>query len=294
MADRKRYYWLKLKDDFFDDETIKFIEEQENGIIYSNFYLKLCLKSVRTEGKLIRVVGSRLIPYDVKSIARLTDVPIDTVAVAMRLFEEIGLVERLDSGEIYLSQINEMIGSETDKAVLMRRKRALDRANLGNDVTAALPECYTENRDKSLEFRVKKLEKEGEEETADKPPAPPRQSVPYEQVKTLYNDICTSLPKCKVLSDARKKAIKARFNSGYGLDDFKTLFEKAQSSSFLTGRNDRNWTASFDWLLKDNNMVKTLDGNYDDHAGEPSRGPGGGHGTRQAEAWDDLPDGFLG
>lgn len=132
------------------------------------------------------------------------------------------------------------------------------------------------------------------EKTADKPPAPPRQSVPYEQVKTLYNDICTSLPKCRVLSDARKKAIKARFNSGYGLDDFKTLFEKTQSSSFLTGRNDRNWMASFDWLLKDNNMVKTLDGNYDDHAGGPSRGPGGGHGTRQAEAWDDLPDGFLG
>ncbi|MFR5026441.1 MAG: hypothetical protein ACLTC3_09860 [Evtepia gabavorous] len=91
-----------------------------------------------------------------------------------------------------------------------------------------------------------------------------------------------------------KKAIKARFNSGYGLDDFKTLFEKTQSSSFLTGCNDRNWMASFDWLLKDNNMVKTLDGNYDDHAGGPSRGPGGGHGTRQAEAWDDLPDGFLG
>lgn len=97
-----------------------------------------------------------------------------------------------------------------------------------------------------------------------------------------------------MLSDARKKAIKARFNSGYGLDDFKTLFEKTQSSSFLTGCNDRNWMASFDWLLKDNNMVKTLDGNYDDHAGGPSRGPGGGHGTRQAEAWDDLPDGFLG
>lgn len=132
------------------------------------------------------------------------------------------------------------------------------------------------------------------EKPADMPPAPPRQSVPYEQVKTLYNDICTSLPKCKTLSDARKKEIKARFNSGYGLDDIKMLFEKAQSSSFLTGRNDRNWRASFDWLLKDNNMVKTLDGNYDDHAGGPSRGPGGGRGTRQAEAWDDLPDGFLG
>ena len=56
MSDNKRFYWLKLKEDFFDDETIRYIEEQENGIKYSNFYLKLCLKSLRTDGKLIRLV----------------------------------------------------------------------------------------------------------------------------------------------------------------------------------------------------------------------------------------------
>ena len=64
MSESKKYYWLKLKSDFFDDDTIKFIEEQENGIKYSNFYLKLCLKSLKTDGKLIRLVGETLIPYD--------------------------------------------------------------------------------------------------------------------------------------------------------------------------------------------------------------------------------------
>ena len=94
-------------------------------------------------------------------------------------------------------------------------------------------------------------------------PAPPP-SVPYESIKNLYNEICKSFSRCTALSDARKKAIKARFNSGYTLEDFRTLFIKAEASSFLKGQNSRNWTANFDWLIKDANMAKVLDGNYDE------------------------------
>ena len=63
--------------------------------------------------------------------------------------------------------------------------------------------------------------------------------------------------------EKRKKAIKARLNT-YSIDDFKRLFEKAEASSFLKGKSDRDWMASFDWLIKDANMAKVLDGNYDD------------------------------
>ena len=101
-------------------------------------------------------------------------------------------------------------------------------------------------------------------------PAPPSASVPYETIKNLYNEICTSFPKCTVMSDARKKAVKARFSSGYTLEHFKVLFTKAEASSFLKGKNDRSWTANLDWLIKDANMAKVLDGNYDDHGrGKP-------------------------
>lgn len=99
----------------------------------------------------------------------------------------------------------------------------------------------------------------------DERPAPPLHHVPYEQVKNLYNEICTSLPRCTAMSDARRKAIKARFASGYTLEDFRQLFTKAEASSFMRGANSRNWRATFDWLLKDANMAKVLDGNYDDH-----------------------------
>lgn len=164
----KRYYWLKLSSDFFEDETIQFIEEQENGVEYVNFYLKLCLKSLKSNGSLIRLIGDSYIPYDVKSLSRLTGVNQDTVRVALQLFEKIGLIKFLDGGELYLTQINELVGSETDKAKLMRKKRAKEKgieatnSNIvttdSNVVTEMLPKCYTESRIKSLDIRDKSLD----------------------------------------------------------------------------------------------------------------------------------------
>lgn len=126
MSKNKRYYWLKLKENFFEDDTVSWLEEQENGKDYVIFYLKLCLKSLKDEGQLIRYVGERLIPYDVKALAKITDTAPDTVAVAMKAFLDIGLIEHLETGEIYMTQINEMIGSETESARRMRKKRLLD------------------------------------------------------------------------------------------------------------------------------------------------------------------------
>ena len=98
----KKYYWLKLKEDFFEDDTIEWIEEQPGGEKYSLFYLKLCLKSLKTDGILIRNVGDMLIPYDIKKLAEITKTDIDTARVAMELFKNIGLVQILENGEIYM------------------------------------------------------------------------------------------------------------------------------------------------------------------------------------------------
>lgn len=99
-----------------------------------------------------------------------------------------------------------------------------------------------------------------------------RFSVPYEKIKNLYNEICVSFPRCTKLSEARKKAIHARFSSGMTEEDFRTLFEKAEASAFLKGKNDKHWQASFDWLICDANMTKTIDGNYDNKNGGDQNG----------------------
>ena len=203
MADNKKYYWLKLKSDFFEDDTIQFIEEQENGVLYVNFYLKLCLKSLKYDGKLIRIVGNTLLPYDVKSLSKLTGTDVDTVRVAMEIFKKIGLVEILNSGEIYLSQINEMIGSETDKAQIMRRKRA-EQKLLSNNVTEELPKCYTEIEiEKDIELD-KDIEKDNNAtKVATRPSKPPKHKHgEYSNVLLTddeYNKLYKDYPNAKEL-----------------------------------------------------------------------------------------------
>lgn len=87
----------------------------------------------------------------------------------------------------------------------------------------------------------------------------------YQLIADMYNDTCVSFPKVTTLSDARKKAIKARLKT-YTIDDFKKLFTMAEDSDFLKGKNDKDWSANFDWLIKDSNMAKVLDGQYRNRA----------------------------
>ena len=137
----KRYYWLKLKEDFFEEDSISWIEEQENGKEYCLFYLKLCLKSLKTDGLLIRNVGSILVPYDAKSLAKLTNTDIDTVKVAMDMFTKIGLIQILENGEIFISQLQNMVGSETKWA----QKKRLQRQSEDN-----VPKLSTKHEDNVL------------------------------------------------------------------------------------------------------------------------------------------------
>ena len=141
MSDKK-YYWIKLKEDFFEEDVISWIEEQEKGVYYSNFYLKLCLKAMNSEGRLIRKVGEMLIPYDVKTLSKITGVDQDTVIVAMELLKRTGLIEILENGEIYLTQLKNMIGSESKWAEKKRLQRAKGQSE--DNVPLLSGQCPTE------------------------------------------------------------------------------------------------------------------------------------------------------
>ena len=116
-----------------------------------------------------------------------------------------------------------------------------------------------------------------------------RDSINYQQIADMYNETCVSFPRLTKLSDSRKKAIKARLKQ-YSIEDFQKLFEMAEESSFLKGQNNRDWAANFDWMIKDSNMAKVLDGNYTDKKG------GGEVGTdnQSRESAADFYEQFLG
>ena len=115
-----------------------------------------------------------------------------------------------------------------------------------------------------------------------------RESINYQQIADMYNNTCVSFPSLVSLSESRKKAIKARLNI-YTIEDFDKLFLKAEASDFLKGKNDRNWSATFDWLIKDSNMAKVLDGNYDNKDQPPHR-PGTDPLGKQQQVRDMLRD----
>lgn len=112
--------------------------------------------------------------------------------------------------------------------------------------------------------------------------------VPYRRIVDTYNDLCKSFPKCVSISENRKKAIAARWREyGGNIAVFYRLFVMAEESDFLKGKNDRNWSATFDWLLKSANMTKVLEGKY---SNKDSNKGGSTHGqayasTKPAEAW---------
>ncbi|MFR6496899.1 MAG: phage replisome organizer N-terminal domain-containing protein, partial [Ruminococcus sp.] len=119
----KRYYWLKLKNDFFEGDEINWLEEQENGAVYILFYLKLCLRSLRSDGVLMRRVGKIEIPYDTKKLAEITGTPLPAAETAMALLTSAGLVEVQENGALFMPQMEDMTGSETERAAIMRKYR---------------------------------------------------------------------------------------------------------------------------------------------------------------------------
>ena len=158
MAEKK-YYWLKLKRDFFKRHDIRIIEAMPNGKDYILFYLKLLLESVDHDGSLR---FSETIPYNEEMLSVVTNTNVDIVRSAMKLFSELGMVEILDDCTIYMNEVERMIGSAADNDNANRQRRFREKQK-----ALALPERYervTKNNDsKSIEIE-KELEIEIDKE----------------------------------------------------------------------------------------------------------------------------------
>lgn len=255
MGDKK-YYWLKLKEDFFEEDTLAWLEEQTNGKEYCLFYLKLCLKSLKTNGILIRNVGQILIPYDVKKLGEITKTDIDTVTVAMELFKKIGLIQILDNGEIYITQLEQMVGSETKWAKYKKKERELKKL----DNVQLLSNINPKNVHTEIEKEIEKdIEKDIEIEVSTTKVA----LIPkhLECIVIAWNNL--NLSTIKSIQNTRLKLLNARIKD-YGIDGVLQAINNIKESSFLKGQNNKNWTITFDWLIKPSNFIKVLEGNYTD------------------------------
>ena len=126
----KRYYWLKLKRDFFKRHDIRIIEEMPNGKEYLLFYLKLLVESIDHEGELR---FSDTIPYNEQMLSVITNTNIDVVRSAMKLFVELKMIDVLEDSTIYMAEVNKLIGSESWSAERVRRCRDKQKLLQSND-----------------------------------------------------------------------------------------------------------------------------------------------------------------
>ena len=253
MADVK---WIKLTTDMFDNRKIKHLRKLPEGNSIVLIWVMLLTMAGRCNASGM-IFLTENIPYTPKMLADELDFEENTVKLALEALERFRMIVT-DSGFFAIAgweeyqNIEGMDRIRESKRLAQARWRAKQKA---------LPETVVDSTVDSTRYLVDDAEEDIEEEKEldiDK-----EKRVDCQQIADLYNSICTSFPKLRSLSDARRKAIKARLNT-YSIEDFQTVFENAENSSFLKGSNDRNWTATFDWLIKDTNMVKVLEGNYAD------------------------------
>lgn len=134
------------------------------------------------------------------------------------------------------------------------RKGGLAKASNRKKMQAEATECKAMLSKSSLKKENKEKTKRKQEER--------EEYIDYQQIADLYNETCVSFPRVIKLSEKRKKAIRARLKA-YTLEEFKTVFEKAEASDFLKGGGEKGWRADFDWMITDKYMPKILEGAYD-------------------------------
>lgn len=246
--------WVKLTTDMFDNRKIKHLRRLPEGNSIVLIWVMLLTMAGRCNaGGMIFLTEN--IPYTPKMLADELDFEETTVQLALQALENFDMIVT-KNGHFTIAGWEEYQNIEGMEKIReqnrIRQKKWYDKQkelpNVIPNVTVTPPNATEEDKEED-----KEIEKE---EDKDK-------RIECQQIVDLYHSICVSYPKVRSLSESRKKAIRARLKT-YSLEDFKTVFENAENSSFLKGSNDRNWSANFDWLIADKNMAKVLEGNYAD------------------------------
>lgn len=249
--------WIRLSIDMFNNRKIKFLRNRPEGNNIILIWVMLLSMAGRCNaGGMIFLTEN--VPYTTKMLAEELNFKEDVILIALKLLEQLGMIQYYNEKLLITGweEHQNIDGLEKirEQARLRQAKlRSKQKLLLDNNVTCNV--TVTQNNAIEEELEI--------EEELDKDK---RERIDYQQIADMYNNTCVSFPRCKSLSDARKKAIKARLNK-YSLSDIQIAFEKTERSDFLKGKNERNWSASFDWILKDSNMAKILDGNYDSKKG---------------------------
>lgn len=137
MAEKdKKFYWIKLTQNFMTSDAVDFLMSQKNGSDYVVLYQMLTLKTINSDGSLYRRIGEVIIPFDPEKIQRDCKwFEIDTIIVALELYKKLGLVYEDDNGFLKITNFHNMVGSESYWAERKRIQRNSDKREIGQSPT---------------------------------------------------------------------------------------------------------------------------------------------------------------
>jgi len=221
MADDNKYYYMRLKDGFFEEDAIKIIESMQDGYLFSNILLKLYLKSLKFSGKLM---FNERIPYNPTVLATITGHQVGTVEKALEVFQQLDLIEVLDNGAIYMLDIQNLIGKSSTEA---DRKREY-RARIESEKIALLEDGHLSGHfSPKIDIEIEK-EKERESEIEIEIES---DDSPGESMIDTFSDIISYLNEragtsYRASSKKTQSCIHARIKEGFTINDFKIVIDK--------------------------------------------------------------------
>ena len=245
MAENKKYYFLKLKEDFFDQREIVVLEGSKEGVLYVNILLKLYLKSLQHNGKLLL---NEFTPLSAEMIALLTRQETGTVERAMRAFMQLGLVEVLEDNTYYMPEIQEMTGkgsSDAERKAKYRRLKAEGNTPLLTDKNTGMGQnwdnvppvsqfCPPEIRDKSIENRDY-IKESGREKSTHAPTGQNKRADLYGRYENVS------------LTDKELETLKSDFPA-----DYLSMIEHLSEYMAYTGKTYKNHLATMEcWKRAD-------------------------------------------
>lgn len=266
--------WIKIVTDIFDDEKMLLIDSlpERDGIIVIWFKL-LCMAGKQNNGGVF--MFNNKLAYTDEMLSTIFRRPLNTVRLALKTFEEFGMIEIVNNAITIpnwekhqnLDKIEQNKERNRRKAAAFRERQKLIASN-GN-VTGNVTVTVTENNQTEEDIeREEDIEKDidtlPDDKSSDRVGVLPIGQT-CNDVIVLYETICKSYPKLKTKSATRMKTIAARLRTS-GMDAIKEVFTKAEASDFLKGNNKNGWKAGFDWIIKESNFNKILEGNYDNRS----------------------------
>ncbi|HHJ9670918.1 TPA: phage replisome organizer N-terminal domain-containing protein [Streptococcus pyogenes] len=235
MADNKKYYYLKLKGNFFESDEAIILESMPDGYIYSNILLKLYLRSLKNDGLLM---FNNLIPYNAQMLATITRHQIGTVEKAIQIFRDLQLIEILDNGAIYMTNIQNFVGKSSSQADYMRnyreKKGGLTNVNQNSyicerEIEIDIEKDKERELDKEKEYIVEQslteylfpdwLEEKYVEQVKKGNPKNFDYRIPIAYLNQKTNSNYKFV-------DSNTNLVKSRLKDKYTLDDFKIVIDK--------------------------------------------------------------------